>query len=113
MQRSTLFLVGLGLLTLLVGLLILTRPLMDSLIIAGLLAYLLAPMVRYFERRHRLSRPVAAGLTYFLVALLIILLVTIFGATLWNQLPRLGRELREALAQMESWLQQPWFVFGF
>lgn len=107
------FLVGLGFLAVLVWLLIFARPLLDSLIIAGLLAYLLNPLVRGLERRLRLNRTAAATVAYGSITLLIILLVTAFGATLWNQLPRLVDELQTALIEMESWLERPWFILGF
>ena len=94
-------------------LLIFTRPLLDSLIIAGLLAYLLDPLVRLLQKRLRLTRPLAATLAFIATLLIVVGLFALIGATIWRQWPQLSAELGQALTQMQHWLDRPFSLFGF
>jgi predicted PurR-regulated permease PerM len=96
-----------------IGLAIFAGPLLDSLLIAGLVAYLLDPPVRWLQKRFRLSRGVAAGLVYFMALLLLGGLIAGFGTLAWGQLPRLSRELSDALVEMRGWLARPFVLLGF
>ena len=111
-RNISLFL-GLALLVGLVGLLVFAQPLLQSLLIAGLLAYLFDPLVGRLERRFKLRRAAAAGLTYALTLLVLAGLVAAVGAVVWGQWPRLSREFFEALAEMGSWLERPVIIVGY
>jgi len=115
MRTPSLFLLLVGLIILAGGiaLLIFTRPLLDSLIIAGLLAYLLDPLVKLSQKRLRLSRPLAATVIFILTLLTVLGLFVLIGATIWQQWPQIGAELGEALTQMQHWLERPVNLFGF
>lgn len=115
MRQPSLVLWGVGLIILVGGiiLLIFTRPLLDSLLIAGLLAYLLDPGVKLIQRRLRLGRSLAATFVLILTLLVVVGLVTVIGATIWQQWPELSAELGQALTQMQHWLDRPLSLFGF
>lgn len=115
MRSPSLFLLLVGLIILASGiaLLIFTRPLLDSLIIAGLLAYLLDPLVELSQKRLRLSRPLAATFIFILTLLIVLGLFVLIGATIWQQWPQIGAELGQALTQMQHWLEHPVNLFGF
>ncbi|HEX6383035.1 MAG TPA: AI-2E family transporter [Anaerolineae bacterium] len=97
----------------LLALLVYAGPLLGTLLIAALLAYLLDPLVRQLQQRFGVGRPLAAALVYMLAVLLPLGLVTALGAALWEQLPSLSLELRQALTEMERWLEQPLVLAGF
>ena len=111
--RNISLLLGLAIFAAVVGLLIFAQPLLQSLLIAGLLGYLLDPLVGRLERYFKLRRAVAAGLTYILTLLVLAGLVAAVGAVVWGQWPRLSQELFEALAQMGSWLERPIIIIGY
>lgn len=115
MRHPSLLLWGVGLIILAGGviLLIFTRPLLDSLLIAGLLAYLLDPVIKLIQRRLHLSRSFAATLVLILTLLIVLGLVTLIGTTIWQQWPELSAELGQALTQMQHWLDRPLSLFGF
>ncbi len=94
-------------------LLIFAQPLLESLLIAGLLAYLLDPLVCRLEQRFKLRRALAAGLIYGLTLLVVTGLVAAVGAAVWGQWPRLSQELFEALTEMGRWLEQPVTIVGY
>ena len=106
-------LLGLAILAGMAWLLIFAQPLLESLLIAGLLAYLLDPLVCRLEQRFKLRRALAAGLIYGLTLLVVTGLVAAVGAAVWGQWPRLSQELFEALTEMGRWLEQPVTVIGY
>ena len=89
------------------ALLIVTRPLIDSLIIAVLLAYLLDPLIVQCQRRFKLNRVMAVTLVYVLSLILIVGTLFFLGATIWRQWPQINGELQGALAEMSRWLERP------
>lgn len=111
--RNLSLLLGLLILITVAGLLIFALPLLQSLLIAGLLGYLLDPLVGQLERHFKLRRAVAVGVTYSLTLLVLAGLVAGVGAVVWGQWPRLSRELYDALAEMGSWLERPIFIIGY
>ncbi len=106
-------LLGLAILAGMAWLLIFAQPLLESLLIAGLLAYLLDPLVCRLEQRFKLRRALAAGLIYGLTLLVVTGLVAAVGAAVWGQWPRLSQELFEALTEMGRWLEQPVTIVGY
>ncbi len=82
-------------------------PLIEALLIAGLLGYLLNPGVSFLTRRTRLTRPWAAGLVYIgsLAALTGIPAIT--GTVLYGQYRRYQTDLGEALSALLETLSRP------
>jgi len=111
--RMLSLLLGLVILAGVAWLLIFAQPLLESLLIAGLLAYLLDPLVCRLEQRFKLRRALAAGLIYGLTLLVVTGLVAAVGAAVWGQWPRLSQEFFEALTEMGRWLEQPVTVIGY
>lgn len=111
--RHLTFSLGLVFLATLVGLMIFAPPLLESLLIAGLVAYLLEPVVQQLERRFKLNRTLAVWLIYILTLLVITGLVAAAGALVWDQWPRLNREFFDALTEMSRWLERPVTIIGY
>lgn len=112
-SQFVLFFLGLLLLFGLIWLLIMARPLLNALLIAGLSAYILDPAVRRVQLRFHIQRPFASALVYLITLLFFLALIITLGATLWRQAGLWDRELQAALVEMESWLEQPIFLLGF
>lgn len=110
---SNWYLIGAIALLLLIALIIITRPLAESLLIAGLLGYLLDPLVRWLQQRWNLGRALAAIVVYVGVFLVLGALLAAFGAAAWLQMPRLWAELVDALTEMQNWLTRPIWVVGY
>ena len=68
---------GLFLLISLIWLLIVARPLLNALLVAGLCAYLLDPAVLRLQRRFHLQRPLASALIFLLTLLILLIIITI------------------------------------
>ena len=96
-----------------VGLFIFTQPLWTSLLIAGLLAYMLNPLVDGVERRWPGRRKFFVPLIFAAVLLFVIGLLLLLGALIWDQVPGWSQELSEAFLEMRRWLERPFVVLGF
>ena len=112
-KNVLLLLVGLAMLVFLVWLLISIRPLLVSLTIAALLAFLLNPFVLGLAKRLGIKRELAATLTYILVLAVFGGLFVLLGTAVLEQWPRLQQELRGAMAVMQGWLARPLLLFGY
>jgi predicted PurR-regulated permease PerM len=97
----------------LISLIIFTRPLWTSLLIAALLAYLLNPLVEAGERRWPGKRPLLVPLIYIVVFLLVIGFLLTLGLLIWEQIPNWSRELNSAFLEMRHWLERPITFLGF
>lgn len=106
-------LLGLALLVAAIGLFIWARPLITSLLIAALIAYLLNPLVELGERRWPHKRPILVFFIYFGTLLIILGLVLTLGLIIWEQIPNWSQELRDAFLAMRQWLVRPFTVLGF
>ena len=95
--QTTLLLLGLSGLTLLVLLLVLVfifgRPMIESVVIAGLLAYLLDPAVRQLQRCTGLGHTAAAVSVFFATIVTVVGFLVLVSAVLWDQLQRFRVEL--------------------
>ena len=108
--RNLVILVGLG--TAVVGI-IAALPLFESLAIAGLLAYLLDPAVRWLMRRWRMNRAWAASSVFITFLLVAIGIPAWLGALTVRQVRRFQLDLDAALAEIERWFSQPTDILGF
>ena len=88
-------------------------PLLEALLIAALLAYLLNPAVRLIIRWTRLSRPLTVGVVYLIFLLILVGIPAGLGAIAINQFHRLEQEFLEAVAELKNWLIQPIVLLGF
>ncbi|MCB0011129.1 MAG: AI-2E family transporter [Anaerolineales bacterium] len=95
------------------GLLLFAWPLWASLLIALLLTSLLSPLVEVGERRWPERRRLLASLVYLLTLLLIVGLILLLGALIWDRVPLWSQELGDALHEMRLWLEKPLNILGF
>ncbi len=105
--------VGVILLIALVVMVILALPLFESLLIAALLAYLLDPLVRFFQNRVHLKRQLSVIIVYALVLIVVASLPTTLGALALGQFKNFGVSLNEAVQALQSWLVRPISILGF
>lgn len=105
--------IGIILLTIIFWVIILALPLVEALLISGLLAYLLAPLVGYLVRRTRIRRSYAVILVYVLILLLLASLPATLGALAFGQFRNFGINLNEAILAIQNWLSQPYNFLGF
>lgn len=88
-------------------------PLLMSIGLAAILAYLLDPLVDRLTDRTRLSRTGAAAIVFGLVLLALIGIPVGVGTAVVNQIGNLGADLLAAITQIEEWLFQPVTILGF
>lgn len=112
-SHTTRLVVILAILAALLALFILALPLFEALTIAGLLALLFDPLLRWMSRRWRLSRAWAVRILFIGGGFLLAGLPAAFGALLYANLSRWADDLRTALLAMVEWLSQPHLVLGF
>lgn len=93
--------------------LLVAQPLVESLLIAGLLAYLFDPLVRWVMRRVKLSRPVAANLVYLFLFIFIVATIAILGAVVVERVQLLELEFQDVWAAVNDLLDQPITIWGF
>lgn len=96
----------------LVSLTIAINPLIQSLAIAALLAYLLEPAVQWLKRRTRLNYAWAARLGYGLFLVLLAGIPAILSTVALSQIDRLETDFLAALEELKYWLTQPLLIFG-
>jgi predicted PurR-regulated permease PerM len=88
-------------------------PLLVSIGLAAILAYLLNPLVDRLAQRTRLSRSGAAVVVFSLVLLALIGIPVGVGTAVVNQIGDLSTDLLAAITQIEVWLFQPITILGF
>ena len=97
---GTKMVVGLTGVVLVAGLLIRFRAILPLLILAGLLAYLLVPLVNLLERRARLGRTAATSITFLLLVLVLMTLATAVGLAALEQLQALLQTLQSVVVSL-------------
>jgi predicted PurR-regulated permease PerM len=88
-------------------------PLLVSVGLAAILAYLLNPLVNRLANRTRLSRTGAAVVVFSLVLLALIGIPVGVGTAVVNQIGDLSTDLLAAITEIEEWLFQPVTILGF
>jgi predicted PurR-regulated permease PerM len=96
-----------------VALLVFALPIFQTLVVAGLLAYLLNPLVEAFIRRWRMKRSWAAVLVYALFLLVLSAIPAIAGGLAYLGFDRWGEQLGPALNEWKSYLSRPVVILGF
>jgi predicted PurR-regulated permease PerM len=94
-------------------LLVFTAPVWRALLVAGILAYLLNPMVERLVARWHGKRGLATALVYTLIVAIILGLVSAMGALIWGQVPGWAQDLRTALNELGVWFNRPFVFLGF
>lgn len=92
---------------------VVASPLLNALVISGLLAYLLDPVVRLLTRRTRLNRPLAAVCVYLLFILVLAGIPAALGAVAVEQFHYLKADFAAAVDTLKRWLFQPIYVLGY
>jgi len=88
-------------------------PLVESIAIAALLAYLLEPIVSRLTRRRQLSRSWAAAIVFFLFLLIVIGIPAWLGTVAVQQIRLLQTDFQAAISEIERWYSQPIVILGF
>jgi predicted PurR-regulated permease PerM len=73
-SQPTKYIVGVGLFLALLGVIYLSRDVLGMIIFAALLAFVVQPVIGFFQRRLRMKRGSSIGLSYLLVVLALILI---------------------------------------
>jgi len=96
-----------------VWLAVMASPLLNALVISGLLAYLLDPVIRLLTRRTRLNRSLAAVFVYLLFLLVLASIPVTLGAVAVDQLRHLEADFAAAVDALKRWLFQPIDILGY
>lgn len=88
-------------------------PLVDAILVAALLAYLLDPAVHWIINHSNATRTQAAASVFMLTMVIIVAIPAAVGTFAVNSIGRLGSDLLRAVEQIETWLLQPIPIFGF
>jgi predicted PurR-regulated permease PerM len=89
------------------------KPIIEPLIIAGLVAYVLNPVVKLMQTRARLSHKWAVGLVYFSGLALLITIPGALAPIAIQQTRDLSVDLGNIEAQIEALLTQPVVIAGY
>lgn len=92
---------------------IIAGPLLQALIIAALLAYLLNPLVCSLAQRTPLQRTQAAGLVFLFTMLIILSIPAALGTFAVSSISRLGQDFLTAAEEIQAWFFQPINILGF
>jgi predicted PurR-regulated permease PerM len=88
------------------------RAIFPPLIIAGLIAYLLYPLVVFLQTRLRLRRKVAANIVYFVCLALMFAVPATLVPTLFNEATQVTADLNHMLNQVQDYLARPLVIAG-
>lgn len=88
-------------------------PLLDAILIAALLAYLMNPLVVWVARRTQMTRA-ASAINVFLLTMLIVLgIPAALGTVAVSSLSSLGQDFLSAAEEIESWFFRPIDILGY
>ncbi len=77
-RTGTRYLVAVGLVVALAGLAYISRPILPELIVASLVAFLVRPVIEFFQHRLRFPKAAAVAVTYVLVGLALLIVPLVF-----------------------------------
>lgn len=112
-STTTRFLVVVALLVAGMWLLMISGPLVEAVIIAALIAYLLNPVVRLLVRRTPLSQTWAAEVVFGVVLLLMVGIPAAIGTVAVSQFSRFRTDLVAAAEELASLFLRPIVFLGF
>lgn len=96
-----------------IWLIVIAGPLVEALIIAALLAYLLNPAVCWLARRSGLSRSHAVAFIFVVTILIILAIPAALGTVAFSSIGFFGRDLMSATEEIQEWFLQPVDILGF
>ncbi len=88
------------------------RAVLIPLILAFILAYVLLPLVNFFQHRLGMQRGFASLLAYLALLVVFSLLPLILVPTLVSQSADLGTGIQRIVSQVETWMGESYTVFG-
>ena len=112
-SAATRILVIVAILVAAVWIIVVASPLWQAVGIAGLLAYLLDPAVRFLMRRTRMRRSWAAALVFLSVLLLLVGISALLGTVAVSQLHHLETDFLAAVDEIEGWLSRPIVILNY
>ncbi len=89
------------------------RAMFPPLIIAGLIAYLLSPIVNFLKQRARLPHRVAVNIVYFLSLAVLLAIPATLVPVLLNQWDEVMRDVVDFPEQLRFFLAQPLEIGGY
>lgn len=92
---------------------VLSLPLFEALLVSGLLAFLIDPIVRWIMVHLKLNRPKASTLVYVIFLLVIASIPTGFGTLVYGLAKRWFSDFPAAAAELERFLTRPIVLFGY
>ncbi len=92
---------------------VLSLPLFEALLVSGLLAFLIDPIVRWIMVHLKLNRPKASTLVYAIFLLVIASIPTGFGTLVYGLAKRWFSDFPAAAAELERFLTRPIVLFGY
>lgn len=104
-RTGTRYLVGVGLVLVLVCLLYISRPILPELVLASLVAFLVRPVIDFFRRRLRFPTAGAVALTYVLVGIALLVVPLVFLPHIITAVNFLASiDLRSVIDNVMRWL---------
>jgi predicted PurR-regulated permease PerM len=88
------------------------REIFPPLIVAGLVAYLLYPLVDFLHTRLRLRRKVAANIVYFVSLALLFAVPGVLVPTLFDEVQTVTADLNRTLNEIQGYLSKPVIIAG-
>ena len=102
---TTKYIVGTGLFVALLGLVFLSSSAIPLIIFAAIMAFLVQPVILFFEKHFKMSRSIAAFVTYFLVLVILISLPIIFVPALLDAVNfTLNIDYQVVLENLTAWV---------
>ena len=89
-----------------------TRSILEPLIIAAFLAYLIHPAVNFLTRRTRLSRPAAVNLVYFITLAVLIGTPSTLAPIFFDEFKQVIADVLNIFNQLIVWLVKPHVIPG-
>ena len=96
--------VAIGLVILLLFVIYLARPLLPNLILAAIMAFALAPVIKFFNGRLRIPKPIATISSYILLILVILILPAILIPAVAGSFTTIEVDLPLVLEATTNWL---------
>ncbi len=88
------------------------RSILEPLIIAAFISYLIHPAVNYLTRRTRLTRPAAVNLVYFITLAVLIGTPSTLAPIFFNEFKRVITDVLDLFNQLIVWLMKPHIIPG-
>jgi predicted PurR-regulated permease PerM len=89
------------------------RSILEPLIIAAFIAYLIHPAVNYLTQHTRMKRPAAVGLVYFITLAVLVGTPSTLTPIFFNQLKQETTDILNITNQIIAWLAKPNVIPGF